>query len=92
MDDLERRRRRQQGARFLIRAELAFALAVPLIAGFLYIAGPGDIGPMFREPPFFTSLIPCIGVAGYVVGITWMIRLSRTNPEAGESSWRYRDF
>jgi hypothetical protein len=28
----------------------------------------------------------------YLVGLVWMIRLSRANPEGGERSWRYRDF
>jgi hypothetical protein len=92
MNDFERRRRRLQRAHFLTRAELAIAIAAPLIAGFLYVASPGVIGVMFSEPPLLASLIPWVAVAAYVVGISWMIRLSRPNPEAGETTWRYRDF
>ena len=33
-----------------------------------------------------------IGVAAYVVGLAWMIRIYRTDPEVGESPWRYREF
>lgn len=93
MNDLERRQRRLDRARRLIRAELAIAFASPLILGFLYIAAPQYSHGMFeREPPLIESLVPWVGVAGIIIGIVWTIRLSRTNPEAGESSWRYRDF
>ena len=92
MDDLEQRRRRLQNARFLIRAELTIAIAGPLIAAFLYVAAPGTTGPMFSEPPRYVALLPWAGVVGWIVGIVWMVRLSRTDPEPGERSWRYRDF
>ena len=92
MDDYEQRRRRLERARFLIRAELAVAIAAPLILGLLYVAAPGTTRPMFSEPPRFVGLLPWAGVAGIVVGIAWMIRLSRPDAEPGERSWRYRDF
>ena len=93
MDDLERRRRRLRRARHLIRTELAFAVVVPIVAGFLFIAAPGGPTPMFSgRPPLIETLVPWAGVAVYIFGLTWMIRLSRPDPEAGERSWRYRDF
>jgi hypothetical protein len=92
MDDLERRRRRLQSARFLIRAELTIALAVPLLAAYLNVAAPGFTGGGMWEPPLYMTLLPWAGVVGWIVGIAWMVRLSRPDSESGERSWRYRDF
>ena len=93
MDDLERRQRRLDRPRVLIQAELTIAVAVPLIAAFLYIAAPGSTGPMFATPPAMpVALLPWAAAAGVPVGIAWMIRLSRPDPEPGERTWRYRDF
>jgi uncharacterized membrane protein YhdT len=92
MVDLEPRRRRLERARYLVRVEFALAIAAPLVAGFLVVAAPGTIGGGFREPPLWYELWPWAGVVAYVVGIAWMIRIYRSDPEAGESPWRYRDF
>lgn len=89
MSDLERRRRRLRRAHILIRAELAIAVAAPLVAGFLYLAAPGFMG--WREPWLIEQLLPWAGVAGVIVGLVLMIRLSRPDPEGGERTWRYRD-
>ena len=65
---------------------------VPVLAGFLFIAAPMH-GPMFeREPSRLASILPWAGVAMYLVGLVWMVRLSRSYREEGESAWRYRDF
>lgn len=90
MHDFQARSRRLRNARFLIRAELAIAFALPLIAGFLFIAAPGTTGGSLIESPL-ESALPWAAAVGIVVGIGWMIRLSRPDPEAGERSWRYRD-
>ena len=93
VNDLESRQRRLDRARFLIRAELVIAFAAPVVAGLLWVTAPGTMGgPMFSEPPRFASLLPWACVVGVIVGIVWMLRLSRPDPEAGERSWRYRDF
>jgi hypothetical protein len=93
VNDLESRQRRLGRAHFLIRAELTLAIAVPVIAGFLWVAAPGTMGGgMFYRASLIETLLPWAGVAGFVVGIVWMLRLSRQDPEAGERSWRYRDF
>ena len=93
MDDLERRGRRLRRAHHLIRAELALAVAVPVVAGFLFIAAPAGPSPMFSgEPPLIETLVPWAGMGLFILGFAWMIRLSRPDPEAGERSWRYRDF
>jgi hypothetical protein len=90
MSDLERRRRRLGRAHSRIRAELTIAIAAPLVAGFLYVAAPGFMG--WREPWLLEQLLPWAGGSGMILGLIWMIRLSRANPEAGERTWRYRDF
>lgn len=90
MSDLERRRQRLGRAHFLIRAELAIAVAAPLVVAFLYVAAPGFMGA--REPWLLEQLLPWAGATGVIVGLVWMIRLSRPEPEGGERTWRYRDF
>jgi hypothetical protein len=93
VNDLEFRQRRLDRAHFLIRAELAIAFAAPVLAGVLFVAQPETMGgPMFYEPPPFGWLLFLVAIAGVVIGIVWMLRLSRQDPEAGERSWRYRDF
>jgi hypothetical protein len=90
MDDLERRRHRLDRARFLIRAELAIAFTLPVMAAFSHIAAPGF---MFEPPPtLLGAIVPAIGSVGVLVGIVWMVRLSRPDAEPGDRSWRYRDF
>ncbi len=91
MSDLEARRRRLAGARFLIRAELAIAVAAPLVVALLYLAAPGFMGEG-QGPWLVEQLLPLAGVGGVILGLVWMIRLSRPEPEAGERTWRYRDF
>lgn len=93
MNDLELRRRRLRRAHELIRLELVIAFAVPLLAGFLWVAAPAGFGGgMFYEPPLIELILPWAGIVGVIVGIVWMVRLSRPDPEAGERTWRYRDF
>jgi hypothetical protein len=92
MSERERRRRRLERVRLAIRAELVIGFASPLLAGFLYIAMPGGGGPMFYEPSLLERLMPWAGIAGVIVGLAWMVRLSQPDPEAGERTWRFRDF
>jgi hypothetical protein len=93
MDDLEHRRRRLYRAWWLIRLELAIAIGIPLVAGLLFMAAPPTSSGMYGDEPARIDLrVACGGVAMYLVGLVWMIRLSRANPEGGERSWRYRDF
>ena len=67
--------------------------AVFLLVGleaFLFIAQPNYIGPMTMEPPpMLTWLIPAIGVAVQVIGLAWMIRIYRADPEGHRSWWRF---
>ena len=92
MDEHERRQRRLRRAHVLIRAELAIACVVPLFAGFVYIAAPNFGGGMSGPPPLMETLVPLFAMGLFIVGMVWMIRLSRPDPEPGERTWRYRDY
>jgi len=90
MNELQRRKRRLRRAHVLIRAELAVAFSIPVVTAFLYLAAPNFPGGGMHEPPLIETLMPWASVGLLIVGLVWMIRLSRPDPEAGERSWRYR--
>jgi len=92
MDDRGARQRRLDRARRLADVELTVAFGAPLFAGFLWVASPGMIGVMSSREPSLVSLMPWLGVIGVIVGIVWMIRIYRADPEPFEPTWRYRDF
>jgi hypothetical protein len=92
LSDLERRRRRLARAHIMIRLELVIAVAAAVVAGFLYVAAPRGYEPMFLRPSLFEQLLPFGAIVGTIFGFVWMVRLSRADPEAGDRTWRYRDF
>lgn len=42
------------------------------------------------EPPWYEVALPWAGAAGYLIGLGWMIRIYRADPEPDEPTWRYR--
>ncbi len=83
----------------MIRLELVVAFVAPVVTGIYWISAPGTMGggmSLGGGSSFGWSLIemliPSVGGIGVIVGIVWMLRLSRPDPEPGERSWRYRDF
>jgi hypothetical protein len=69
---------------------IAFALVVGVDV-LLYLGQSNHLGPMFDEPPPVVGwLIPAIGVAAQALGLGWMIRIYRADPEAAPSSWRLK--
>jgi hypothetical protein len=74
-------------------ARLMFAAAlIPLaVAAFFFVAAPNFTGG-FYDPGPIGLLVPAIGVAALVVGLAWMVRILRADPERDAKSWRYRDF
>jgi hypothetical protein len=74
-------------------ARLMFAAAlIPLaVAAFFFVAAPNFTGG-FYDPGPIGLLVPAIGVAALVVGLAWMVRILRADPEPDAKSWRYRDF
>jgi hypothetical protein len=84
-------RRDVASARRMARTMLAAAVALPVFVLLAWLIQPGDIGPMFSyEPPWYLVALPWAGAAGYVLGLGWMIRIYRANPEPGDRTWRYR--
>ncbi len=67
------------------------AVGAALIGGLLFVAAP-NLSTGLREPWLLEQLFPWAGVGGMILGLLLMVRLSRANPEAGDRTWRYRDF
>ena len=62
------------------------------LAAFLFIAAPnGPSGMYLQEPGPIWLIVPAIGVMGLAVGLLWMVRIFRADPEPRTKSWRYRD-
>jgi hypothetical protein len=74
-------------ARGLIVLAIVWGLAILL----LWVAQPGFMDPMFVQPQSFEIPLPIAGVASYFIGLGWMVRIYRAQPEPGERTWRYRD-
>lgn len=62
-----------------------------------FSAAPGNMGPdpLFATPPAVLGLparLVMLGVAivGVLVGLVWMIRIHRADPEPDQHAWRYR--
>jgi hypothetical protein len=70
------------------------AVAIAAVPGVLLIwaATPGFMEPMFYERPWDVTAMPLLGVVGVVIGEVLMFRVYGTDPDAGERTWRYRDF
>jgi len=79
--------------REIAKAMIIFAASFIPLALFYLVARPGFFGRMF-QPRFLgltndeASLV--VGFGGMVVGLAWMIRIYRADPEPGEPTWRYR--
>jgi hypothetical protein len=70
----------------LVRIELAAAI-VAIGASLLLILGePNTMGPAAR---LVDQPMTWIGMACAVLGLAWMIRIFRADPEARASAWRF---
>jgi hypothetical protein len=78
--------------RQLAEQMLAVPVLLVLILAFLIVTGPRFIGPMFVDGQRNHDWVTLLGVAGFVVGFLWMIRIYRStlDAEARPSSWRSR--
>jgi Flp pilus assembly protein TadB len=77
--------------RRLARLLLLVAFAVDLFLVYLYVAAPNFIEPMFHEPPsgLVWRMIPVVGIVLNLVGLAWMVRILRADPEGSRSWWRF---
>jgi hypothetical protein len=85
MQDRAAREQRLAFAQAATQAELALAGMAVILAPFLFLAAPGFMGP---QPP----RLEVVGVFGPIIGLAWMIRIRRADPEAGPSPFRYHDW
>jgi len=69
---------------------VAVACGAALLVG--WIALPGYVHPMFGPVPWYTDWLPVVAVAIYFLGLGWMVRIYRADPEPDAHNWRYRDF
>ena len=80
-----------EAARGTARAMLMLVILLGALALFLWLAAPGfSGGGMMYEPPWYEVALPWAGPAIYLIGLGWMIRIYRANPEPDETTWRYR--
>jgi hypothetical protein len=71
---------------------IIFAVLLPVAILLAWVAQPGHMGGgMFDAPPWYEVALPWAGAIGYLVGLGWMIRIYRADPEPEEPTWRYRD-
>lgn len=83
-----------RGQRGRAWAELEFAAAILGIfaAALVFVAAPSSIEPMFYGGPRVASIVVVgSGIAGVAVGLVWMTRIYRADPEPDQRAWRYRD-
>ncbi len=88
-----------QRGRWIGRLLLAGAVGVVAVDAFLYVAAPKFMGgePMFINPGGSGDGVPSgvillgVVVVMIVVGLVWMIRIHRADPEPDQHAWRYRE-
>jgi hypothetical protein len=79
-----------QRGRRIGRAIIALAVVVGIILpAWLFVAAPGHMGGDWGTPLWYSAL-PWVGMVGVVVGLVWMVRIHRADPEPDQKAWRYR--
>lgn len=73
------------------------AIAVLAIGGAVLalIAAPGSMGGGIGDGPQIGPIpvgmfLPLVGIGGVIIGLAWMIRIHRADPEPDQHAWRYR--
>jgi hypothetical protein len=70
---------------------LLAALALDAMVVLLFVTAPPNDGPMFYVPEEMVRLgllIPAAGISLNIVGLAWMLRIYRADPERHDSAWR----
>ena len=65
------------------------AIVPPLTLAFLLLASPNY---MYEQPSLLDHWATWVAILLYLLGLAWMVRIYRANPEAHPSYWRYRGF
>jgi hypothetical protein len=66
------------------------AIAPAVVIGGLLLSAPRMGGPYAGPSDPLASIVVGGAILVYVVGLAWMIRVYRTDPEAHRSFWRSR--
>jgi hypothetical protein len=76
--------------RRIARVLLFTALLIDGLVAFVLLNPPQVIGPMIEVPPSpsIAHVTIAVGVVLNVVGLVWMVRILRADPEAHSSPWR----
>ena len=74
---------RRQARRILVTA-----LALDAFVVFTFVAAPSTMGGSMFPPPPVVWIVPAIGILINIIGLAWMVRILRTDPEGGPSAWR----
>jgi hypothetical protein len=80
---------RGRRGRELAKFEFAAAILAIVATGFVFVAAPGFMGG--GPPEWLTVGSWIVALAGVAVGLVWMIRIYRADPEPDQRAWRYRD-
>src|SRR5215218_1634690 len=74
------------------RTVILFAIAVgaPVVVGFLWVAAPGSIEPMFNPNERLESIMVAGALAMLVIGEVWVFRIFRRPVDKDPDIWRYR--
>ncbi len=67
------------------QAMIAIAVASIVYAAYLFVSAPGFMG--VPPTPVWAVALPVLGI---IVGLVWMIRIYRADPEPDQHAWRYR--
>jgi hypothetical protein len=77
---------------YAVRIELAAAIGAPVLVGLAFLTAPyslgGGWGLVDGETAWISVAAIALGLVTYVVGLAWMIRIYRADPEAHPSWWR----
>lgn len=73
------------------RAMIWLAVIAIAVAALVTLLPPqGLTTPMDLEPPVWSKVLTALAVVGVVVGLVWMVRIYRADPEPDQAAWRYR--
>ena len=81
---------RARSGRLLARQMFGGTLFILLLGGFLFVAAPNTGNVRFFDPGPIAVVVPAAGILGIIVGLGWMIRILRSNPNPDAKAWRYR--
>lgn len=84
-----------RGLRGRRRARSLLLVAIAICAvfdGLLLVPAANVMRPMFESSPSIADWVPAVGLVAQALGLAWMIRIDREDPEPNASSFRFGRF